>query len=104
MALLVTDHDVIFLAAARSALFQEGGLAIWGKVLKGAARSSAFLALYCTLAWRGACFGFQATNRCSPAVIALSGWTGEQGATPLCTGPPFSVFWGSGIVRGKRVR
>ena len=61
----------------RKALFQAGGLAIWGKVLKGAARSSAFLALYCTLAWRGACFGFQATQRCTPPVIAFSAWTGE---------------------------
>ena len=27
---------------------------IWLKVARGAARSSLFLALYCTLAWRGA--------------------------------------------------
>lgn len=50
--------------------------ALWAKVLKGAARSSAFLALYCTLAWRGACAGFTVTGRITPAGIAASAWTG----------------------------
>lgn len=50
--------------------------ALWAKVLKGAARSSAFLALYCTLAWRGACLGFTATGRITPGGIAASAWTG----------------------------
>ena len=29
------------------------------RVVQGALRSSLFLSLYCTLAWRGACVGFQ---------------------------------------------
>ena len=32
------------------------------RVAMGAARSSLFLALYCTLCWRGACIGFQSTG------------------------------------------
>ncbi len=32
------------------------------RVAMGAMRSSLFLALYCTLAWRGACVGFQWTS------------------------------------------
>ena len=60
----------------RQALFKAGAPAIWGKVLKGAARSSAFLAAYCTLCWRGACLGFQATGSCAPHVIAASAWPG----------------------------
>jgi len=47
-------------------------------VLRGAARSSAFLALYCTLCWRGACLGFQATGSCAPQVIAGSAWAGAH--------------------------
>ncbi|CAL5223327.1 g5824 [Coccomyxa viridis] len=60
----------------RKALLEKGGLQIWAKVLKGALRSSAFLGLYCTLCWRGACMGFQTTQSCSPPVIAASCWTG----------------------------
>ncbi|KAK9825197.1 hypothetical protein WJX81_006470 [Elliptochloris bilobata] len=60
----------------RRALFAAGAPEIWAKVLKGAARSSAFLAVYCTLCWRGACFGFQATSSCAPPVIAGSAWLG----------------------------
>lgn len=60
----------------RKALFEKDGAAIWAKVLKGALRSSAFLGLYCTLCWRGACVGFQATQSASPPVIAASCWTG----------------------------
>ncbi|CAL8462877.1 g2411 [Coccomyxa elongata] len=60
----------------RRALFEKDGAAIWAKVLKGALRSSAFLGLYCTLCWRGACVGFQATQSASPPVIAASCWTG----------------------------
>ena len=33
------------------------------RVALGALRSSLFLALYCTLAWRGACVGFQWTSK-----------------------------------------
>ncbi|CAK0784870.1 hypothetical protein CVIRNUC_008075 [Coccomyxa viridis] len=60
----------------RKALLKTGGREIWAKVLKGALRSSAFLSMYCTLCWRGACVGFQATKSCSPPVIAASCWTG----------------------------
>ena len=34
----------------------------------GAMRSSLFLSLYCTLAWRGACVGFQHSSESTPAV------------------------------------
>ena len=71
----------------RKALFQEGGLAIWGKIAKGTLRSSAFLGLYCTLCWRGACVGFQATKSCSPPVIAASAWTGAHSAFILLLVP-----------------
>lgn len=37
-------------------------------------RSSLFLGLYCTLAWRGVCTGFRASGRTSGAVIAGSCW------------------------------
>jgi len=70
--------------ARRRALFAPGAPRIWGKVLKGALRSSAFLALYCTLCWRGACAGFQATGSCAPQVIAGSAWAGAPRA---CRGP-----------------
>ena len=63
-------------AVPRKALLETGGREIWAKVLKGALRSSAFLSMYCTLCWRGACVGFQATKSCSPPVIAASCWTG----------------------------
>lgn len=53
------------------------------RVVQGALRSSLFLSLYCTLAWRGACVGFQWSSEllhqvvleklCSPTVdTALS--------------------------------
>ena len=42
----------------------------------GILRSSTFLALYCALAWRGACMGFQATNSINAALIPLCCWTG----------------------------
>jgi hypothetical protein len=62
----------------RRRLFRPGpdAAALWAKILKGAARSSAFLALYCTLAWRGACAGFRLTGRLTPGGIAASAWTG----------------------------
>ena len=42
----------------RSSLLRPAtAAAIWLKVARGAARSSLFLALYCTLAWRGASLG-----------------------------------------------
>ena len=42
----------------------------------GILRSSTFLALYCGLAWRGACGGFQLTHSITSAQIPLSCWTG----------------------------
>lgn len=47
---------------------------IWPKVLMGCLRSSLFLSLYCTLAWRGACFGFTSTRRVSGSIIAGTCW------------------------------
>lgn len=44
------------------------------KVALGVLRSSLFLSLYCTLAWRGACAGFNLTGRTTGAVIAGSCW------------------------------
>jgi hypothetical protein len=44
------------------------------KVTLGVLRSSLFLSLYCTLAWRGACAGFNAAGRSTGAVIASSCW------------------------------
>lgn len=75
-------NGVVF-RECRQALFKAGAPAIWGKVLKGAARSSAFLAMYCTLCWRGACLGFQATGSCAPHVIAASAWPGASMANQL---------------------
>lgn len=46
------------------------------RVVQGALRSSLFLSLYCTLAWRGACVGFQWSNGASGALLALTCWTG----------------------------
>lgn len=40
----------------------------------GVLRSSLFLSLYCTLAWRGACTGFNAAGRTTGAIIAGSCW------------------------------
>ena len=44
------------------------------KVGVGLLRSSLFLSLYCTLAWRGACTGFTASGRTTGGVIAASCW------------------------------
>ena len=44
------------------------------KMALGVLRSSLFLSLYCTLAWRGACTGFNVAGRTSGAVIASSCW------------------------------
>lgn len=52
----------------------KAAIEIWVKVIKGALRSSAFLALYCALAWRGACAGFQLTKVTSGRIIAASCW------------------------------
>ncbi|KAK9821013.1 hypothetical protein WJX74_000943 [Apatococcus lobatus] len=49
---------------------------LWRRIFLGAARSSGFLALYCTLAWRGACAGFQLTGTSTSFGIAASCWTG----------------------------
>ena len=58
------------------------------RVAMGAARSSLFLALYCTLCWRGACIGFQSTGRvfgsqCVSLVLCLV--TCENAATCGCS-------------------
>ena len=50
--------------------------ALWRKVGAGILRSSLFLSLFCTLAWRGACAGFQAAGGVRGDVLALSCWTG----------------------------
>lgn len=47
---------------------------LWRKMALGVLRSSLFLSLYCTLAWRGACTGFNVAGRTSGAVIASSCW------------------------------
>ena len=47
---------------------------LWGKVGLGALRSSGFLALYCALAWRGACAGWNAAGRTTPMAIVASCW------------------------------
>ena len=52
------------------------GPPLWRKMAKGAARSATFLALYCTLCWRGACVGFRATGRVSAAGIPATAWVG----------------------------
>lgn len=48
---------------------------LWTKMALGMLRSSAFLSLYCALAWRGACCGFTTAGHTSGAVIAASCWT-----------------------------
>lgn len=48
--------------------------ATWRKVGLGVARSSAFLALFCTLAWTGVCAGFQATGTATVQVVASTCW------------------------------
>jgi len=47
---------------------------LWLKMALGALRSSAFLALYCTLAWRGVCTGFHIAGGASGRVVAASVW------------------------------
>ncbi|KAI3438019.1 hypothetical protein D9Q98_000462 [Chlorella vulgaris] len=47
---------------------------LWRKMTVGVLRSSLFLSLYCTLAWRGACAGFNLAGRTTGAVIASSCW------------------------------
>jgi hypothetical protein len=47
---------------------------LWKKVFFGAFRSSAFLALYVDLAWRGACFGWK----------NLAGWTSPTALIATC--------------------
>lgn len=59
----------------RQKLLQKGNAArIWPKIVKGCLRSSLFLSLYCTLAWRGVCVGFQTTGTSTGTVIASSCW------------------------------
>ncbi|PRW57029.1 hypothetical protein C2E21_4128 [Chlorella sorokiniana] len=47
---------------------------LWRKMALGIARSSLFLSLYCTLAWRGACGGFNLAGRTTGAVLGASCW------------------------------
>ncbi|WPT13490.1 hypothetical protein PSENEW3_00001330 [Picochlorum sp. SENEW3] len=59
----------------RQKLLQKGNAArIWPKIVKGCLRSSLFLSLYCTLAWRGVCVGFQTTGKSTGTIIASSCW------------------------------
>lgn len=59
----------------RHKLLQKGNAAtLWPKIVKGCLRSSLFLSLYCTLAWRGVCVGFQTTGTSTGTVIASSCW------------------------------
>ncbi|KAK9808239.1 hypothetical protein WJX73_002479 [Symbiochloris irregularis] len=60
----------------RRLLDSKAGPEILAKVGLGALRSSAFLALYCAFAWRGACAGFQLTDSCTPVSIPATCWTG----------------------------
>ena len=53
-----------------------GASILWKKLATGCLRSSTFLALYCTLCWRGACVGFQLTGRLGPGTIPGFAWTG----------------------------
>ena len=55
----------------KSLLLNKG---LWRKVAFGTARSSLFLALYCTLAWAGVCTGWQLSGRATGALIAASCW------------------------------
>jgi hypothetical protein len=48
---------------------------LWTKIGLGVLRSSAFLTLYCALAWRGACAGWTLSGRTTAAGLALSCWT-----------------------------
>ncbi|GAB4819141.1 hypothetical protein N2152v2_006187 [Parachlorella kessleri] len=45
---------------------------LWAKLGTGVLRSSLFLSGYCTLAWVGACVGFNLTGRTTPWVICTS--------------------------------
>jgi hypothetical protein len=47
---------------------------LWKKIALGGLRSSVFLGLYCSLAWRGACGGFQMTGKATGAGIAATCW------------------------------
>ncbi|KAI7842218.1 hypothetical protein COHA_004131 [Chlorella ohadii] len=47
---------------------------LWRKMALGIARSALFLSLYCTLAWRGACGGFNLAGRTTGAVLGASCW------------------------------
>lgn len=60
----------------RRALVQTPGCwTIWRKIGVGVLRSSAFLALYCTLAWRGVLIGFERGVMCF--YLCIAHWLGE---------------------------
>ncbi|PSC71174.1 hypothetical protein C2E20_5468 [Micractinium conductrix] len=47
---------------------------LWRKIGVGVLRSSLFLSLYCTLAWRGACATFNMAGRTTGGLIAAGAW------------------------------
>jgi len=47
---------------------------IWLKIAKSSLRSSLFLSLYCTLAWRSVCLAFQTTRSVTGQIVASSCW------------------------------
>ena len=47
---------------------------IWPKIVKGTLRSSLFLSLFCTLAWKSVCTAFKWHGRASGAIVASSCW------------------------------
>jgi hypothetical protein len=59
----------------RQKLFLKDSAAdLWPKILKGCLRSSLFLSLFVTVAWRSVCFAFQTTGGASGRIIAMSCW------------------------------
>ncbi len=58
----------------RQRLLAPGAARLWGRMALGAARSSAFLALYCALAWQGALRGWAIAGRTTGAAVAAACW------------------------------
>ena len=59
----------------RQKLFhKDSAVELWPKILKGCLRSSLFLSLFVTVAWRSVCFAFQTTGGTSGRIIAMSCW------------------------------
>lgn len=57
----------------RQRLFSEPEV-LWPKIAKGTLRSSLFLSLFCTVAWRSMCMAFQWHGRSSGRIVASSVW------------------------------